>query len=217
MIALASRPPQAILTVHWTSLGQIRSWWAAIQSRTITTAAWPCSAAPLAPPPHPCPPWTKEASTAGSPAVLAARASTATRTLTSGKREASKRLLDVRLPLSGPSIRGHGERSSRSWTRSWRKPRVPCCTSPAYAAAQRAPNILSRAQNLTGNEVVFFPIRLRTLWTLTSDPRSCFPVCLLLLIWSFIGHFKRFFLFRDVPVQQKQMAIVSLTQENKAI
>ena len=39
----------------------------------------------------------------------------------------------------------------------------------------------------------FAPIRLRTLWPQTSDPWSCVPVCLLLLIWSFIGHFEPFF------------------------
>lgn len=159
-----SSSPQAILTALWTSLGPTLSWWAAIQNRTTTTAAQPCNAAPLAPPHLLFPPWTKAAANVGSLAAPAARVSTATRTPTSGTRGAFTRLLAVRSPSSGPLARGRDVKSSQSWTRSWRKPPAPCCTSPVYAAARRAPNALSRAQNLAGNEFSFTPIRPWTQW-----------------------------------------------------
>lgn len=148
---------QVMLTARWTSPDLMLSWSVAIQSRITTTAAWRCSAAPPAPPLPPFPPWTKAAVTADSLAALAARVSTATRTPTSGTRGASSKRPDGRLPSSGPWARGPGARSSRSWTRSWRRLPGPCYTSLVYGAAQKGPNALSRAQNFTGNESPLAP------------------------------------------------------------
>lgn len=165
----------------------------------------------------------KEAAIADSPAAPAARASTVTRTPISGTRGASTRLLDVRPPSSGLPARGHDVRSSQSWMRSWRKRPAPCCTLLVYAAAWRVPNALSRAQNLTGNEDFFLsfffflaphqtPDPLNpNLWPLIVCP-SVPPSPYLIVHWPFWA----FFVW-EYPCPTKQMAIVSFTQENKAI